>query len=278
MVTNAGGCIIVPRLAADRSSRDSQQRTQSSSLHSTAVRARSVSLRPSLTLPLRARPTAPAQRRSNVVTSASNLIVEVLLSGAAGAAAAAVATITAENRDAEIERIQTPDGAVPIVAAIAVDAIAHSVPGLSVLLPLLSEPAGAAAGVAYLMTVVLSSPAVDPSTLAPAGTLLNAEKAKDARANVRVPFTQILPTAIKVVDTTNEGSSGAGWTPGKGSLPKLPITSVLAVVGVGSLIVEAASHAPVLGLFLPRVLQVAGWLALLGAVLDRREGAATSSE
>jgi len=55
----------------------------------------------------------------------------------------------------------------PIAAAVGVDAIAHSIPGLNVLLGLLSEPAGAAAGVAYMMTLVLSSPAVDPQTLAP---------------------------------------------------------------------------------------------------------------
>lgn len=32
---------------------------------------------------------------------------------------------------------------------------------------------------------VLSSPAVDPATLAPKGTILNAEKAQDARGKVR---------------------------------------------------------------------------------------------
>lgn len=53
-------------------------------------------------------------------------------------------------------------------------------------------------GVAYMMTLVLSAPAVDPSTLAPKGTVLNAEKANDARAAVRVPFTRIIPTALKV--------------------------------------------------------------------------------
>lgn len=49
-----------------------------------------------------------------------------------------------------------------------------------------------------MMTLVLSAPAVDPSTLAPKGTVLNAEKANDARAAVRVPFTRIIPTALKV--------------------------------------------------------------------------------
>ncbi len=62
--------------------------------------------------------------------------------------------------------------------------------------------------------------------------------------------------ALQVVDTSNDGSSGAGWTIGENGLPKLPITSVLAVLGVGGIILEAASHAPVFSLFMPRVLQV----------------------
>jgi hypothetical protein len=165
----------------------------------------------------------------------------------------------------------------PVAAAIGADAIAHSIPGLNVLLALLSEPLGAAAGVAYMMTLVLSSPAVDPATLAPKGTVLNAEKAEDARGKVRVPFTQIVPTALEVVDFENDGSSGAGWTIGANGLPRLPVTSVLAVVGVGSVILEAASHAPVFGLFMPRVLQVAGWLAAAGYLLDKRPLAAKSS-
>ena len=74
-----------------------------------------------------------------------------------------------------------------------------------------------------------------------------------------------------MVDTSNDSSSGAGWSIGEGGLPKLPITSVAVVLGVGVLILEAAAHAPVLGLFLPRVLSVAGWLAVVGALLDKRE-------
>jgi hypothetical protein len=142
--------------------------------------------------------------------------------------------------------------------------------GLNVLFSLVAEPAGAAAGVAYLMSVLLAAPAVDPQTLAPKGTVLNAEKATDARGAVRVPFTQILPTALKVVDTSNSGYTGAGWKAGADGLPKLPLNSVLIVVGVGGLILEAAAHAPVLSLFMPRVLQVAGWLALAGFALDKR--------
>lgn len=177
----------------------------------------------------------------------------------------------------QVERIKTVEGAAPLAAAIAADAVAHSIPGLNILLQLLAEPAGAAAGVAYMMTLVLSAPAVDPSTLAPKGTVLNAEKANDARAAVRVPFTRIIPTALNVVDFSNDASSGAGWTIGESGLPKLPVTSVLAVVGVGGLILEAASHAPVLSLFMPRVLSVAGWLAAAGYLLDKREGSSSSS-
>lgn len=219
-------------------------------------------------------------RRAAVVTRAgldTNFFVNIFASGAAGAAATAVTLLTAEDTDKEIERIKTVEGALPIAAAIGVDAIAHSIPGLNVLLALLSEPAGAAAGVAYMMTLVLSSPAVDPATLAPKGTILNAEKAQDSRGKVRVPFTQIIPTALEVVDLENDGSSGAGWTIGANGLPKLPITSVLAVVGVGAVILEAASHAPVFSIFMPRVLQVAGWLAVAGYLLDKRAAASSSA-
>jgi hypothetical protein len=86
-----------------------------------------------------------------------------------------------------------------------------------------------------------------------------------------------LPPALEVIDFENEGSSGAGWTIGKSGLPKLPLTSVLAVVGVGAVILEAASHAPVLSIFMPRVLSVAGWLAGAGYLLDKRAAASTSS-
>lgn len=56
--------------------------------------------------------------------------------------------------DAEIERVQTVEGAAPIAAAVAADAVAHSIPGLNLLFGLLTEPAGAACGVAYMMTLV----------------------------------------------------------------------------------------------------------------------------
>ncbi|GLC49172.1 hypothetical protein PLESTB_000190300 [Pleodorina starrii] len=221
----------------------------------------------------RCRPAVPLQRRQVAAAAFddTNLFLNIIGSGLAGAAVAAVTTYTSENRDKEIERIQTLDGALPIGAAVAADAIAHSIPGLNVLFSLLAEPAGAAAGVAYMMTLILSAPSVDPNTLAPEGTVLNAKKATDSRAAIRVPFTRLIPTAMKVVDTTNDASSGAGWTIGENGLPKLPINSVLIVLGVGGLILEAAAHAPVVTFFLPRVLTVAAWYAASGYFLDKRE-------
>lgn len=203
----------------------------------------------------------------------TNLFVNLLSSAIAGGAVTAIVTLTSENKDQEVQRIQTVEGALPFAAAAVVDAVAHSIPGLNVLLGLVAEPAGAAAGVAYLFTLILSAPSVDPSTLAPEGTLLDAKKAADSRAFVRVPFTQIVPTALEVVDTTNDASSGAGWTIGADGKPKLPINSVLIVLGVGGLILEAAAHAPVFSLFLPRLMSVAGWLAAVGYALDKTKKA-----
>lgn len=70
------------------------------------------------------------------------------------------------------------------------------------------------------LQLVLSSPSVDPKTLAPEGTVLNAKKVEDARAVVRVPFTQIVPLALQVVDTENTGSSGQGWKIGETPEPR----------------------------------------------------------
>ncbi|KAG7668031.1 hypothetical protein Ndes2526B_g01545 [Nannochloris sp. 'desiccata'] len=198
----------------------------------------------------------------------TNLFVNLIGSAVAGAAVTAVVIATSENRDEQIEKVQTLDGAIPFASAVLIDAVAHSIPGLNVLLGLLAEPAGAAAGVAYMFSLVLSAPSVDPATLAPEGTVINAKKAEDSRGFVRVPFAEIVPTLLKVVDTTNDASSGAGWTIGKDGTPKLPINSVLLVLGIGGLILEAAAHAPVLSLLLPRVLSVAGWLAAVGYVLN----------
>ena len=60
------------------------------------------------------------------------------------------------------------------------------------------------------------------------------------------------------MDTSNSGSSGAGWAPGEDGLPSLPITTVAGVLSVGVVILELIAHAPVLSLILPRVLQVKG--------------------
>jgi len=119
--------------------------------------------------------------------------------------------------------------------------------------------------------ILLSSPSVNPNTLAPQGSALAAETAKDARSAVRVPYSQVVKTALSVVDFENKASSGAGWEVGKDGLPKLPVNSVLFVVGTGVLILELASHSSVLGFFMPRILTVTGWLAVAGYFLDKRE-------
>ncbi len=79
-----------------------------------------------------------------------------------------------------------------------------------------------------------------------------------------------LHCTMQVTDTSNDASSGAGWTIGENGLPKLPINSVLIVLGVGGVILEAAAHAPVLSLLLPRVLTVAASYAGAGYLLDKR--------
>jgi len=203
----------------------------------------------------------------------TNLFINLFSSGAASAIVAGVTLATAPNRDGEIARIQTVDGAVPLGAAVAADAIAHSIPGLNVLFGLAAEPAGAAIAVSYMMSVLLSAKSIDPQTLAPSGTLLNQETAADSSAGARVPYTKIVPTLLAVIDYENTGSSGLGWDPKEG-LPKIPINSVAIVLGVGALILEAAAHAPVFSLFFPRVLTLACWYAGAGYFLDKRECAA----
>lgn len=121
------------------------------------------------------------------------------------------------------------------------------------------------------MTLLLASPSVNPNTLEPKGTALAAETAEDARSAVRVHFSQIVKTATKVIDFENKASTGAGWEVGKDGLPKLPINSVIFVVGAGVFILEAAGHSAVLSFFFPRLLSVAGWLAVSGFFLDKRE-------
>ena len=48
-----------------------------------------------------------------------------------------------QDRDGELERIQTVEGAAPLAAAVAADALAHSLPGLNLLLAPASELFGA---------------------------------------------------------------------------------------------------------------------------------------
>ena len=200
----------------------------------------------------------------------TNLFVNLIASATAGAAVTAVVTATSEDGlDKGFDKLMTVEGGAPLAGAFLVDAIAHSIPGLNVLFNLASEPAGAAAGVAYMFSLVLSSAAVDPKTLAPEGTVLDAKTAEDSRGFVRVPFTNIVPTLLDVVDYENDMSSGKGWTTGPDGKPKLPLNSVLIVVGIGCVILEAAAHAPVLNILLPRVLSCAGWLAATGYALEK---------
>ncbi|MEW5314746.1 MAG: hypothetical protein WDW38_006217 [Sanguina aurantia] len=244
-----------------------------------------------------ARPTRSSQR-TRVVAAAiddTNIFINLLASSACMTIPAAVTIATSEFRDAEIEKVQTLDGALPLIAAASVDAICHSIPGINLLFGLVAEPVGAACGVAYMMSILLSSAAIDPATLAPKGTVLNAQKsANPVTAAVRVPFTSIIPTTLKVRHGEQDvGGLGALQTeeqlemfvvrsltrpstrataepPGRSltASPQLPLNSVLVIVGVGCLILEAASHAPVLTFFMPRVLSVAGSLAAVGWALE----------
>lgn len=191
----------------------------------------------------------------------TNFFVNLLASSSAGAVAYAATVLTAENKEAEVEKITSLDvnALGPLGAAILVDALVHALH-----IGPMGEPLGAATGVAYVLSLVLSSSKVDPKSLAPTG-----EKAKDARAAVRVPFTSVISTLHKVVDVENNAASGAGWKTGPDGLPKLPVTSVLGVIIVGSVFLELVAHGtPVLNQFMPRVLQVAGWLATAGFVVN----------
>ncbi|KAL6785867.1 hypothetical protein ACKKBG_A00495 [Auxenochlorella protothecoides x Auxenochlorella symbiontica] len=227
--------------------------------------------RPSPTLLFQGRSRLRPSPRARPTPAQAFILFDLVASSAAAAAVTAVSWATSEDRDAELARLQTAAGVVPLAAAVAADTVVHATPLLGSLINLAVEPLGAAAGVAYLMSIVLSSPAVDPKTLAPRGTVLAAEKAGDARGSLRVPFTRVIPTALAVVDTSNAGSSGAGWQAGAGELPRLPLNSVLVVVGVGAVILETLAHLPLLSAGLPRVLQTAAWVAAAGAVLDKRD-------
>lgn len=86
---------------------------------------------------------APAASRPRRAVAAraldTNLFANIFISGFCGAAAAGVTIVTSENRDKEIERIQTVDGALPIGAAIIGDAVLHSIPGFNVLFQLIGN-------------------------------------------------------------------------------------------------------------------------------------------
>ena len=75
---------------------------------------------------------------AHLPSAGDNLFLSLFSSAAAGAVVAAVTIATSENRDSEIERVQTVEGALPLGAAVLADAVAHSIPGLNVLLSLIA--------------------------------------------------------------------------------------------------------------------------------------------
>lgn len=93
----------------------------------------------------------------------------------------------------------------------------------------------------------------------------------------RVPPFRSHPPPSVYIDWEEAAAALAGRSAPRDGLPKPPITSVLTVVGAGAAILEASSRAPVLGLFTPRVLQVAGWLAAAGYLLDNRGAPAAAA-
>jgi hypothetical protein len=72
---------------------------------------------------------APRRAARMAPPRASNVIVEGLASTLAIAVPVAVGALTAEDTDKEIARLQTPAGLIPLGAAVAADAVAHSIPG-----------------------------------------------------------------------------------------------------------------------------------------------------
>jgi len=60
---------------------------------------------------------------------AGNVVLEAITSAVALAVPVAVTALTAEDTDKEVARLQTADGLIPLGAAVAADAVAHSIPG-----------------------------------------------------------------------------------------------------------------------------------------------------
>jgi hypothetical protein len=87
------------------------------------------------------KPLAARPARQAVATRAiddTNFAINLIADASAIAAVTAVITYTSENKDKEIERVQTTEGLIPLGAALAGDVIAHSIPGLNVLFSLLA--------------------------------------------------------------------------------------------------------------------------------------------
>ena len=73
-----------------------------------------------------------SSRRSNMAARASldnNIVVNVFESAVAIALPVAVSIVTAEKSDDEFIRTKSVEGLIPIGAAVAADAVAHSIPG-----------------------------------------------------------------------------------------------------------------------------------------------------
>jgi hypothetical protein len=90
--------------------------------------------RPTLRAPARAPPPSSRARRAPRVAARAggldtNIFVNLVASSVCAVVPAAVAVLTSEDTDAEVKRLQTVEGAAPFAAAVAADAVAHSIPG-----------------------------------------------------------------------------------------------------------------------------------------------------
>lgn len=80
-----------------------------------------------------------AARRNNISRSKGavrvsaslndNIFVNAIASAVTVAIPVAVSVVTAEKSEEEFSRLTTPAGYIPIAAAVAADAVAHSIPG-----------------------------------------------------------------------------------------------------------------------------------------------------
>ena len=98
----------------------------------------------------------------------------------------------------------------------------------------LAEVGGANALTAYFCLILLASRNVDRKTLAPlGGSVASAEMAADNRARARTRFTRIIPAVVDVLDMSNQGYSGQGWSIDADGKPVLPVRSAAMIVSAG---------------------------------------------